>query len=98
MNLHSPLLFKRFADYDRSSSFVVVFAFKERRNKTLRVWARMELGLGYAPIVASSLVVTNTNNEGAVSFPVPSELFRFELYFAFGTEAHARLAFYLTYA
>jgi len=67
-------------------------------NITLRVWARMELGLGYAPIVASSLVVTNTNNEGAVSFPVPSELFRFELYFAFGTDAHARLAFYLTYA
>jgi hypothetical protein len=65
---------------------------------TLRIWARIETGDGYTPFVASSLVVTNTNSEGVLSFPVPSELFRFDLYFAFGTEAHARLAFYLTYA
>jgi hypothetical protein len=65
---------------------------------TLRIWARIETDGGYTPFVASSLVVTNANSEGVLSFPVPSELFRFDLFFAFGTEASARLAFYLTYA
>ena len=53
-------------------------------------------GFSYWP--ASPQVVTAANYKGALSFPVPSETFRFEVTFAAGTTARVYLAFYLTYA
>ena len=53
---------------------------------------------GWSYWSGSSQAVTAANNGGALSFPVPSETFRFEVSFAAGTTARVYLAFYLTYA
>jgi hypothetical protein len=53
-------------------------------------------GFSYWP--GSSQAVTAANYGGALSFPVPSETFRFVVTFAAGTTARVYLAFYLTYA
>jgi hypothetical protein len=53
---------------------------------------------GFSHWSAESQPVTTVNHGGALSFPVPSETFRFEVNFAPETTARVYLAFYLTYA
>ena len=69
-------------------------------NVTIRVYSHIydPEGGGYYTTYLSPMVVTPSNIEGSTSFPVPGEMFGFQMSLAIGTTASVNLAYYLTYA
>jgi hypothetical protein len=69
-------------------------------NVTIRVYSHIydPDGLGYYTTYLSPMVVTSDNIEGSASFPVPGEMFGFQMSLGIGTTASVNLAYYLTYA
>ena len=69
-------------------------------NLTIRVYSNIydPEGGGYYTTYLSPMVVTPSNIEGSTSFPVPGEMFGFQMSLAIGTTASVNLAYYLTYA
>ena len=65
---------------------------------TLGLWVRIRSSTGSTGFPVQSTVVNTVNEQGALSFPVPSEEFFFSLDLATGTTATVYFAFYLTYA
>lgn len=69
-------------------------------NVTIRVYSNIydPEGPSYYTTYLSPMVVTSANIEGSTSFPVPGEMFGFQMSPAIGTTASVNLAYYLTYA